>query len=149
MTIGIPSFFLALQPNTERVRGRFLRNVVRQAVPGAAAVTLCAAVAMHLEHIGLPEDICSTLAAASAGAVGLLVLLTHCLPFNRLRAALFALMTVLFVGAMILLPDVFYLVRLNGRELAFLVGLIAAGATVLFGLRAWMKRRQTRELPGT
>ena len=149
VTIGIPSFFLALQPNTERVRGRFLRNVVRQAVPGAAAVTLCAAVAMHLEHIGLPEDICSTLAAASAGAVGLLVLLTHCLPFNRLRAALFALMTVLFVGAMVLLPDVFYLVRLNGRELAFLAGLIAAGAAVLFGLRAWMKRRQTRELPGT
>ncbi len=149
VTIGIPSFFLALQPNTERVRGRFLRNVVRQAVPGAAAVTLCAAVAMHLEHIGLPEDICSTLAAASAGAVGLLVLLTHCLPFNRLRASLFALMTVLFVGAMILLPDVFYLVRLNGRELAFLVGLIAAGAVVLFGLRAWMRHRQARELPGT
>ncbi len=38
--IGIPSFFLALQPNTEKVTGRFLSNVVRSILPGAFTVLI-------------------------------------------------------------------------------------------------------------
>ena len=34
LTIGIPSFFLALEPNYAKVSGRFLRNVIRKAMPG-------------------------------------------------------------------------------------------------------------------
>ena len=41
LTIGIPSFFLALEPNQARIRGGFLQTVLLRAVPGAAAVTLC------------------------------------------------------------------------------------------------------------
>lgn len=33
-TIGIPSFFLALEPNYARVEGKFMRNVIRRAMPG-------------------------------------------------------------------------------------------------------------------
>ena len=32
-TIGIPGFFLALQPNTEAIHGRFLSNVLIKALP--------------------------------------------------------------------------------------------------------------------
>jgi len=34
LTIGIPSFFLAMEPNYERVTGHFLRGVLRRAFPG-------------------------------------------------------------------------------------------------------------------
>ena len=34
-TIGAPAFFLALEPNHELVRGKFMRNVLRAALPGA------------------------------------------------------------------------------------------------------------------
>ena len=144
VTIGIPSFFLALQPNTDRVRGHFLRTVLRHAIPGAAAVAFCAALAVHLEHLGVPQDVCSTLAALSAGTVGLLVLLTHCLPFNTLRVALLAGMAALFTLAVVLFPGVFYLTPLGGRDLALLAGLTAGGAVVLFALRAWMQRMEKK-----
>lgn len=32
-TIGAPAFFLALEPNHELVRGKFMRNVLRAALP--------------------------------------------------------------------------------------------------------------------
>ena len=57
LTIGIPSFFLALEPNRERIRGRFLDMVLLRAVPGAAGVTLCAVLAMMLEHQGWVVDV--------------------------------------------------------------------------------------------
>ncbi|MDD4481636.1 MAG: HAD-IC family P-type ATPase [Bacilli bacterium] len=38
--IGIPAFFLALQPNTNKVTGRFLSNVIRSILPGAFVVLL-------------------------------------------------------------------------------------------------------------
>lgn len=34
-TIGTPAFFLALEPNHERVHGRFISNVLRAALPAA------------------------------------------------------------------------------------------------------------------
>ena len=34
VTIGIPSFVLALEPNHEMVKGRFMQNVLRRALPG-------------------------------------------------------------------------------------------------------------------
>ena len=37
ITIGVPSFVLALEPNHDPIRGKFMRNVLRQAFPGAAA----------------------------------------------------------------------------------------------------------------
>jgi magnesium-transporting ATPase (P-type) len=38
LTIGIPTFFLALQPNKNRITGRFLWNVIRNALPGALTI---------------------------------------------------------------------------------------------------------------
>ncbi len=34
VTIGIPSFILALEPNHEMVHGKFIQNVLRAALPG-------------------------------------------------------------------------------------------------------------------
>ncbi len=36
--IGIPAFFLSLQPNNEKVKGRFILNVLRNSIPGALTV---------------------------------------------------------------------------------------------------------------
>ena len=35
ITIGIPSFMLALEPNKERIHGDFLKNIIFQAMPTA------------------------------------------------------------------------------------------------------------------
>ena len=40
VTIGIPSFILALEPNKERIKGEFLKNVIARALPTGLTVAL-------------------------------------------------------------------------------------------------------------
>ena len=141
LTIGLPSFFLALEPNQARVRGGFLQQVLLRAVPGAAAVTLCALAAM-LSHafFGWTEADCSTLATLSAGVVGLLMLLSVCRPLTKMRAALLGSVTAAFVGAVLLLGRLFCLTTLTQPEFLALLALIATAAGVMAGM-TWLLRR--------
>ena len=144
LTIGIPSFFLALEPNRERIRGRFLDMVLLRAVPGAAGVTLCAVLAMMLEHQGWAVDVCSTVATLSAGGIGLLVLLGTCLPFTPMRAALWSAMTTGFVTAAMFAAPVFFLVTLNTLQMIVLLCNIALGVAAMLLVR-WLMARRIRK----
>ena len=128
LTIGTPSFFLALEPNSERIRGNFLQTVLLRAVPGALAVAVCAVIAMTLSHFGMHDVTCSTLATLSAGAVGLMVLFRVCRPFTKLRAAVMALMTAGFCLAPFVLGELFFL---NVTTMGTQAWLILAGLIVL------------------
>lgn len=99
LTIGIPSFFLAMEPNYERVRGRFLRGVLRRAFPGGLtnvfAVLVCQ---MFMDVFGLPADPIATVCAGILAVVGMMVLFQVCKPFNRFRKLVWCAMLVsLFV----------------------------------------------------
>ena len=141
LTVGIPGFFLALEPCNERIRGKFLRTVLFRALPGGVAVTLCAALAMNLVHAGWTTDECSTVATIVAWFVGWLVLLRTCLPLNRNRTVLLAAMAGAFVGVVLLLGSKFELVPLPGRAWPFLLGLSALGAVIVFGTAAILKKK--------
>ena len=145
LTVGLPSFVLALEPNQARVKGGFLQTVLLRAVPGAAAVTLCAVAAMLCHgFFDWTEADCSTLATLSAGVVGVLMLLTVCLPLTRTRAALVTAVAAAFVGAVLLLGEIFCLTRLTYLECLALVALIAAAIGVLAGMTFLMRRRIAR-----
>ena len=141
LTIGIPSFFLALEPNNERIRGSFLQTVLTRAVPGAAAVTLCAVLSMMGVHLGWNIDTCSTLATLSAGTIGLMILAGVCYPFTRLRAAVITAMTAAFILAVLFFGHVFFLMPLPPAELLMLGGLCVMGLGVMLFTRQLMKRR--------
>lgn len=87
ITIGIPSFFLALEPNRARIQGKFLQTVIRQAAPGALCIVL-GVQALTALATGTPEQL-STMATLYAVLVGLIVLFRVCMPFNRNRVVLF------------------------------------------------------------
>ena len=139
--IGAPSFVLALEPNTECCRGSFLRRVLLKAAPGAAAVTICAACSMLLcGRYG--QAVCSTLATLSAGFVSQITLIRIARPFNALRGALVVLMAIGFVGAVLLLGRVFYLVPLNGEQIWVLAGLCVGGLMVSILMMLIYKKRK-------
>ncbi len=142
LTIGAPSFFLALEPNRERVRGNFLRTVLTRAIPGALAVTVCALAACLLEKLGWSREACSTLATLSAAAAGLVTLLVTCLPFTRLRALVFAAMCAGMALAVTLVPGVFYLVPLTGDQWLTQLGLACAAAAIILVARRIVAKRQ-------
>ncbi len=141
LTIGAPSFFLALEPNRERVRGNFLRTVLTRAIPGALAVTVCALAACFLEKLGWSREACSTLATLSAAAAGLVTLLVTCLPFSRLRALVFAAMCAGMALAVTLIPGVFFLVPLTGEQWLTQLGLACAAATIILATRRIVAKR--------
>ena len=125
LTVGIPSFFLALEPNQERVRGNFLQTVLNRALPGAIAVTVCSSLAMVCgEAFGLPTDMDSTLATLVTAMVGLMVLFRVCLPLNRNRIVLFSAMLLGMAGAVLFANKVFYLAHLQGQPIAILLFLV-------------------------
>lgn len=146
LTIGIPTFFLALEPNRSRVQGKFLQTVALRAIPGAAAVTVCAILSMLAGLRGMPQDVCSTMATIAAGTVGLMMLFTVCRPFTPLRAAVLACMIAAFVGAVLLFGQMFFLVELTASQALGLVNLTVIAAGVMLALSFLLRRRfQRRE----
>ncbi len=109
VTVGIPSFFLALEPSSERAKGHFLNRIILNALPGAAGVFLCALAAMIAEYCGVKAHAASTMAVVSAGTIGLANLVLTCMPFSRLRIAVCAAMCAVFALALAFLPGVFAL----------------------------------------
>lgn len=124
-TIGIPSFILALEPNKDRIRGKFIVNIIRKSLPGAvtmiANVLLLAAISMFLNF---SSEQLSTLAVIMTGFTGLLTLLKVCTPFNVLRAALYTLMVSGFILAILFFKPLFSLVDLTLPMVIILVPLL-------------------------
>lgn len=140
LTIGVPSFVLAMEGNRDRVRGPFLKTVLLRAVPGAAAVTVCAMMSMTTSLIGWPREVCSTLATLSAGCVGLMMLATVCRPWTHLRAALLTVMCAVFAMAAIFFGKAFFLAGLDPEQTAVLAVFVVLGALVMIGVSRWMPR---------
>ncbi|MBR2823089.1 MAG: HAD-IC family P-type ATPase [Clostridia bacterium] len=140
-TVGIPGFFLALEPSRERIRGRFLETVIRRALPGGVAVAVCATLAMLLTRAGWSPEACSTLATGAAGAMCLIALGRACVPFDLTRALVLAGSAGLFSALALTLGSVFFLTPLTGAQYGALAGLSALGAGI-YALTDILEKRQ-------
>ena len=68
VTIGIPSFLLALEPNRERIKGKFLQNVIMRALPTSLTVALDIFVISILHRQGIiPNEQYSSLCVIATG----------------------------------------------------------------------------------
>lgn len=104
--IGIPSFFLSLQPNNERVQGKFISHVMSRSIPGAVIMIMCV-MAMHLVcnyaggDFAQYETAMCTIALTFAGLV---MLFRVCQPLNPFRLILFTIMAAMCVIAFTIGP---------------------------------------------
>ena len=147
LMIGFPGFILALEPSTERIRGNFLRNVLLRALPGGIAATICAALAMVLERFGWASELCSTLATLSAGTVCFWVLLRTCMPLNRTRSILLAVVAAGFFLAYLILGRTFFLVPLPGAAVAVWAGLALLGGLLILLSDRLIRQYAARKKP--
>lgn len=127
LTIGTPSFFLALEANYARVEGNFLINVLGRALPGA----LCVVLSIIYVNIAscffkISPEAMSTMCVLLTGSSGIVVLYRVCSPFTKKRLIIFTTMTALFVLAVVFLPNVFSLVRLSYMQAILTAAGIAA-----------------------
>lgn len=141
LTIGVPSFFLAMEPNYELVRGRFLSGVLRRALPGGLTnifVVLMAQAFRACFH--LPDEQISTVCAAILSIVGLLVLYQTCKPFNAFRGVIWAAMAAALVICFTLLGTLFELRAGSGATMLVMATLLIMTPTVFFAMQRLFDR---------
>jgi len=108
LVIGIPSFFLALEPNSKLVKGRFLWNILKAAIPGALVVMINSLIIFGFEKsLEMSSVAVSTLIVISATVVSLTVLYRVSAPFNKMRRSLYIFMVTLFFLSIIFIPHFF------------------------------------------
>ena len=120
--VGIPSFFLALEPNRNKVKSNFLPNVLMKSIPAGIAVVL-SVVAINLlsPALGLNEADLSMLCVYSMAFVSFFMLLRASFPMTKLRIANLVVMTGCFIGAAWLFGDIAHVTLLNGTTLPIFV----------------------------
>lgn len=135
LSIGAPSFLLALEPNRSIVKGGFLQNVMHKAVPGGLSAALGIGLVMGSRAIfGFSPESTSTIATLVLGAACFGSLWSVCLPFNRWRFIMFVVLLSAFCTFPLLIGwarELFYLTRLSFKELAVMGVIVAA----VWGLR--------------
>ncbi len=151
LTIGIPSFFLALAPNNQRYVPGFLPRVLRFAAPVGLII---AATAFYTYFMTL-QDTMQIKTASSAAVIGVVtigfwVLMCLARPLKVWKVSLIALMATIFILAIswqwlssILEFESVWPYNLKG----FLVGIAGAGVVELIWRKHMTWQRRTLDKP--
>ncbi len=98
---ALPSFVLSLQPNTARVKGKFIPFVLSRALPGAFTMAICILSVFVISKTDLcgplgfapvaegQPDVYKAMLCLVLTLTGLVMLYRICQPFNVVRAVLF------------------------------------------------------------
>ncbi len=122
LTIGIPSFFLTLEPTTAIVKGSFIHNVLKKAMPGG----LCNLINMLLVQVllsvfNVDRSEISFVSATLLGVTGIFVLLEICRPLNKLKLFVVVVMSILMGFCIFFVKDFANIFSLSFHSLFVLV----------------------------
>ncbi len=155
LTIGVPSFFLAMEPNYERVTGHFIRGVLRRAFPGGLTNIFVVLMAQAFGSVfELSQEETSSVCAALLAVVGLLVLFQTCKPFDRFRRLIWWAMALGIVFCFSVLRSFFELDPGTPASLLVMAALVIMTPTVFFAVQRvfdwgdriflWAKKKLTQ-----
>ncbi|MCF0136504.1 MAG: HAD-IC family P-type ATPase [Lachnospiraceae bacterium] len=133
LTIGFPSFVLALQPNKERVRGNFFLNIVTRALAGGGTMF----VGLLLSYLagvlfGLEFEEISMICVLATGITMFCLLIRISLPFDWIRGTLVGVVAAGLVAGGILLKDLLGFVALDWKLGLILTGIACINAVLFF-----------------
>ncbi|MGM0167797.1 cation-transporting P-type ATPase E [Enterococcus sp. AZ135] len=159
LTVGIPSFFLALKPSYERIKGDFLNNILRVSLPGALTV-VSAIMIIQLADVlfNLDYQATSTMSVFLTGCVGLLVLYKVSFPLDKKKIALIAVLSTAYLSCYLFFREFFDFDKLWNRNLFFVIPLTFGIYWLFRGLTfvmdhlvdwriRWKKKRQAKKNP--
>ena len=97
--IGAPSFLLALEPNHERVRGRFLTNVLSRSLPASFAIILAIVASIAASKLmGWSDGVMSTVCMFQMFAVGIALIYRISRPLNPMRVGVICVVVAIVVA---------------------------------------------------
>ena len=114
ITIGIPAFVLALEPNNNIITGNFFLNILKRSLPGGLTIVInILSIILISKIFNLNSEVISTMAVILVAITGFILLFKTCQKFNKLRISLFIFLIILFLSCIIGLPKLFELVVLK------------------------------------
>lgn len=101
--IGLPAFALSLQPNDERVKGRFISSVIKKSLPGALLMFISVIIIEVIKKtLGMFDDSTYTnMQVYTIFLSGLINLFFVCRPFTKYRTILFAVSSIIILGVIL------------------------------------------------
>lgn len=129
--IGITAFFLALEPSKERIKDKFLSNILKRAIPGGILM-ICSTIiyfvlyTLHYHHIiytGVTTlEQAVSMATISMSIMCLVVLYRVCKPFDKYRRIIFS--SAVIIDLLILLGFAIYDLVTNTIDPLLKIGFI-------------------------
>ena len=150
--IGFPGLILALEKNTDRVKNRFIKNILQYSFPVGLTVSICMAtlsIIAHINDFSRPE--LTTASVFITFTVDLVLIYWLSRPLNKLRTALIftiiGIMTVVY--SVPLIRDFFEFTFLTHNGLIVTLAVLAAGLGIFWLTKNLMHRLADRILTDT
>jgi len=145
LTIGFPSFILALEPNEEKVSGNFFMNIITRALSGGVMM----AAGVFLSYVfgaayQLTEEELSTLAMVAVTVPEICLLIRISIPFDPLRGILLGcVIGGLLVGSS-LFSSILSLADLSWELMGHMLAMTLISAAVFNILYTFIEKRRAR-----
>lgn len=127
LTIGIPSFILALEPNKKKVTGNFLTNVFRKAIPTSFIIVLSIMIITFLPLDFIEK---STLSLISVGLIGFIHIYRVCYPPKRYHLVMISMLLTIFIMGVLLFKKLFSLSAINFHMIITIIIIIGLAITI-------------------
>ncbi len=146
--VGIPSFILAFLPNDKPIEGKFIYNLIKNALPGAITLVLNVAAVYLFNYIvndSISDNlmIVSTMSTIVLTFTGIAMLYRLCKPFNAITTFLFIAMITLCFVCIFAWPEFFGIMSVANLGLTntlFVIVLAFASPTVISILYKFMDK---------
>lgn len=123
--IGLPSVILAIQPNSSLIKGDFIPEVLKRALPNGLMMLFNVLIVIFCSNLNLINvneyQTVSTLVLIGTGFVNLVYL---CRPFNILRAVCVGISAFCLVGGIVLLGSFFGIVTFSLKVILIFIVLV-------------------------
>ena len=134
-----------MEPNYERVSGKFLPTVLGKALPGGLCnLLLVLLTQLVMTMLGVPGPQIFTACAAVMATVGMFVLRQTCKPFDLFRHILWWAMAIALIFCFTVLAGFFDLTRGDLKTTIVMLLFMAAAPVMFKGLRmglGWIGKR--------
>lgn len=138
-TIGMPAFLLSQIPNTALIRGNFVQNIIKKALPGGVTDVVLVVIMVAMGGwLGINPQEMATAATILLAVVGLMVLYDISKPMNWLRRGIWWLSAGGLIFSVIFLKPLFSITaQLAWPAVILLVGFACLARPMLNGVR-WL-----------
>ena len=130
--VGVPSFFLALEPNYNKVTGNFMVKVFRNALPSGICVSLNIFFLIMITNIlNINYDSVRIIAVSLTGYINLRLLYNICKPLNLQRQILLIGCFITFFELLVLLPNLFLVDKYSIVNIIIIVTICVANNYII------------------